>query len=107
MRGKMARLRLGPDRSIRDKAVAITSACAASHVVHVAGPALPKGSQRLPACQTILNAISNLLADGCQVEEFLFTEDIFGVFGKLPIHRRLVPKVIIPIHACHCAEGLS
>jgi hypothetical protein len=25
----------------------------------------------------------------------------------LPIHRRLVPKVIIPIHACHCAEDLS
>jgi hypothetical protein len=30
----------------------------------------------------------------------LFAEDIFGFFGKLPIHRRLVPKVIIPIHAC-------
>jgi hypothetical protein len=25
----------------------------------------------------------------------------------LPIHRRLVPKVIIPIHAWHCAEDLS
>ena len=46
---------------------------------------------RLAACQTILNAIGNLLADGCQVEEFLFAEDIFGFFGKLPIHRYLVP----------------
>jgi hypothetical protein len=62
---------------------------------------------RLPACQTILNAIGNLLADRCQVEEFLFAEDIFGFFGKLPIHRRLSPKVIIPIHACHCAEDFS
>src|SRR5262249_12119940 len=56
----------------------------------------------LPACQTILNAIGNLLADRCQVEEFLFAEDIFGFVGKLPIHHRLFPKVIIPIHACHC-----
>jgi hypothetical protein len=47
----------------------------------------------LPACETILNAIGNLLTDRCQVEEFLFAEDIFGFFGKLPIHRRLVPKV--------------
>ena len=59
-------------------------------------------SRRLPACQTILNAIGNLLADGCQVEEFLFV-DIFRFFGKLPIYRRLVPEIIIPIHACHCA----
>src|SRR5262245_29885450 len=28
------------------------------------------GSRRLPAGQTILNAIGNLLADGCQVEQF-------------------------------------
>src|SRR5262245_1768886 len=47
---------------------------------------------RLAACQTILNAIGNLLAGGCQVEEFLFAEDIFGFFGKLPIHRCLGPK---------------
>ena len=63
--------------------------------------------RRIPACQAILNAIGNLLTDRCQVEEFLFAEDIFGFFGKLPIHHRLVPKEIIPIHACHCAEDLS
>ena len=66
-----------------------------------------RSSRRLPACQTILDAIGDLLADGRQVEEFLFAEDIFGFFGKLPIHHRLVPKEIIPIHACHCAEDLS
>ena len=65
--------------------------------------ALTKRSRGLPACQTILNAIGNLLADGRQVEEFLFAEDICGFFGKLPIRRRLVPKVIIPIHTWHCA----
>ena len=32
--------------------------------------ALTKRSRRLPACQTILDAIGNLLADGRQVEEF-------------------------------------
>jgi hypothetical protein len=73
--------------------------------------ALPSGCQKnllgLPACQTILNAIGNLLADRCQVEQFLFAEDTFGFFGKLPIHHRFVPKEIIPIHACHCAEDLS
>jgi len=57
----------------------------------------------LPACQTILNAVGGLLAYGCQVEKFLFAEDIFGFFGKLPINHRLVPKVVIPIHVCHCA----
>jgi hypothetical protein len=56
----------------------------------------------LPACQAILDAIGNLLADGRQIEEFLFAENSCGFFGKLPIHRRLVPKVIIPIHAWHC-----
>jgi hypothetical protein len=45
----------------------------------------------LPACQTILNGIGNLLADRCQVKEFLFAEHIFGFFGELPIHCRLVP----------------
>src|SRR5262245_55569560 len=61
----------------------------------------------LPTCQAILDAIGNLFADGCQVEEILFAEAIFGLFGKLPIHRRLGSKVIIPIHAWHCAQDLS
>ena len=69
--------------------------------------ALTKRSRRLSACQTILDAIGNLLADSRQVEEFLFAEDICGFFGNLPIHRRLVPKIIIPIHAWHCVQDLS
>ena len=61
----------------------------------------------LPAGQTILYAVGNLFADGCQVEELLFAEAVFGLFGKLPIHRRLGSKVIIPIHARHCLQDLS
>ena len=57
----------------------------------------------LPACHTILNAIGDLLAYGRQVEKLLFAENIFGFVGKSPIHRRLVPKVVIPIHVRHCA----
>jgi hypothetical protein len=42
--------------------------------------------RQLSACQAILNVIGDLLADGCQVEEFLLDKGIFGFFGKLPIH---------------------
>jgi hypothetical protein len=85
---------------------AVPSLCGLLLARAVPCPALwrePVHFKRLPACQTILNVIGNFLADGCQVEQFLFAEDIFGFFGKLPIHRRLVSKVIIPIHACHGA----
>jgi hypothetical protein len=50
----------------------------------------------LPACPTILNVIGDLLADGCQIEEFPLNTDIFSLFGKLPIHSRLLPKIVIP-----------
>jgi hypothetical protein len=36
--------------------------------IRVAGPALTEGFRGLPAGQTILNAIGNLLAYGCQLE---------------------------------------
>jgi hypothetical protein len=89
---------MSPDNALA-RAILLASAMAATLV---GLRSFPNGSRRLPACQTILNAIGNLLADGCQVEEFLFV-DIFRFFGKLPIYRRLVPEIIIPIHACHCA----
>jgi hypothetical protein len=56
----------------------------------------------LPACLTILDVISDLLADGCQIEELLLDKGIFGLFGKLPIHGRLLPKIVIPVHASSC-----
>jgi len=70
--------------------------------IRVAGPG-QKDFGGLPACQTILNAIGDLLAYGRQVKKLLFAENIFGFVGKSPIHRRLVPKVVIPIHVRHCA----
>jgi hypothetical protein len=56
----------------------------------------------LPACPTILDVIGDLLADGRQIEEFLLNEGIFGLFGKLPIHSRLLPKIFIPVHVSSC-----
>ena len=89
---------MSPDNALA-RAILLASAMAATWS---ASALFQNESRTLPACQTILNAIGNLLADGCQVEEFLFA-DIFRFFGKLPIYRRLVPEIIIPIHACHCA----
>jgi hypothetical protein len=47
----------------------------------------------------ILDVIGDLLADGCQIEELLLNKGIFSLFGKLPIHSRLLPKIVIPVHA--------
>jgi hypothetical protein len=52
----------------------------------------------LAAGPTILDVVGDLLADSCEVEEFLLDEGIFGLLGKLPIHGRLLPKIIIPVH---------
>ena len=61
----------------------------------------------LPACPTILDVIGDLLADGCQIEEFLLNEDIFSLFGKFPIHSRLLPKIVIPVHASSPREAMN
>ena len=60
----------------------------------------------LPAWTTILDVIGDLLADVCQVEEFLLDESIFGLLGKLPIHRRLLPKILIPVHDSSANKSL-
>jgi hypothetical protein len=52
---------------------------------------LPSGAvyrASLSACLSILDVIGDLLADGCQIEEFLLNENIFSLFGKLAIHNR-------------------
>jgi hypothetical protein len=56
----------------------------------------------LPACLMILDVIGDLLADGCQIEELLLDKGIFGLFGKLAIHNRLLPKIVVPVHASSC-----
>lgn len=57
----------------------------------------------LPACSTILNVIGDFLADSCQFEKFLLDEDVFGLFGNLPIHGCLLSKIVVPIHECACS----
>ena len=52
----------------------------------------------LPAGPTILDVIGDLLAYGCEVEQFLLDEGIFGLLGKLPIHSRLLSKIVVPVH---------
>jgi hypothetical protein len=59
---------------------------------------LPRDLPASPACATILDVIGDLLADGCQVEKLLLDEGILGLFGKLQIHGRLLPKIVIPVH---------
>ena len=51
-----------------------------------------------PAWPTILDVIGDLLAYGCEVEQFLLDEGVFGLLGKLPIHGRLLPKIVVPVH---------
>ena len=85
---------MSPDNALA-RAILLASAMAATLV---GLRSFPNGSRRLPACQTILNAIGNLLADGCQVEKLLLDEGILGLFGKLQIHGRLLPKIVIPVH---------
>src|ERR1700730_11687783 len=58
----------------------------------------PRDLPASPACATILDVIGDLLADGCQVEKLLLDEGILGLFGKLQIHGRLLPKIVIPVH---------
>jgi hypothetical protein len=55
-------------------------------------------SRGLPARVTILDVIGDLLAYRCQVEEFLFDEGVFGLFGQLPIRGRLLSRIVIPVH---------
>ena len=54
----------------------------------------------LPAGETILDVVGDLFADVCQFEEFLLDYGIFGLLGKLSIHGRLLPQIVIPLHTC-------
>jgi len=48
------------------------------------------GSAALPTCQMILDIIGYLLADRRQVKLLVFDDRIVGLFGKFPIHHRLI-----------------
>jgi hypothetical protein len=50
-------------------------------------------SNRLPTGQMILD-IGDLLADRRQLKHLVFDNRIVGLFGKFPIHHRLVPQIV-------------
>jgi hypothetical protein len=53
----------------------------------------------LPARQMIFDVIGDLLADRRQLKQFVLDDRIVGPLGKVPIHGRLVPEIVRPIHA--------
>jgi hypothetical protein len=53
----------------------------------------------LPARQMVLDIIGDLLADRRQLKQLVLDDRIVGLLGKLPIHGRLVPEIVRPIHA--------
>jgi hypothetical protein len=66
--------------------------------------ALRAGRQQKPhpnlsTRSAILDVICHILTNSGQLEMLLLDKRIFGLFGKLPILGRLVPQIIIPIHA--------
>jgi len=56
----------------------------------------------------IFDVISDLLADGRQFKHLVLDDRIVGLLGKSPIHGRLVPEIIRPIHGPEntlCSDG--
>ena len=58
----------------------------------------------LPARQMVLDIIGDLLADRRQLKHLVLDDRIVGLLGKLPIHGRLVPEIVRPIHAAQSHE---
>jgi hypothetical protein len=55
----------------------------------------------------ILDVVGDLFADVCQLKEFLLDDGIFGLFGKLSIHGRLLPQIVVPLHTYLPRKDLS
>jgi hypothetical protein len=47
----------------------------------------------------VLDIIGDLLADRRQLKQLVLDDRIVGLLSKLPIHGRLVPEIVGPIHA--------
>jgi len=60
--------------------------------------------RRLPACHTIFDVTGNLFTHGRQLKQLILDDRIVGLLGKLPIHGRLVPEIVRPIHAARTAD---
>jgi len=49
----------------------------------------------LPACQMIFDIVG---ADGRQLKQLVLDDRIVGLLGTLPVHGRLIPEIVRPIH---------
>ena len=47
----------------------------------------------------IFDVIGDIFADRRQLKQLVLDDRIVGLLGKLPIHGRLVPQIVRPIHA--------
>ena len=47
----------------------------------------------------IFDIVGDLLADGCQLKQLVLDDRIVGLLGTLPVHGRLIPEIVRPIHA--------
>ena len=51
------------------------------------------------ACEMIFDIVSDLSTLRRQLKQLVLDDRIVGLLGKLPIHGRLVPEIVSPIHA--------
>jgi len=47
----------------------------------------------------IFDVIGDILAERRQLKQLVLDDRVVGLLGKLPIHGRLVPEIVWPIHA--------
>ena len=55
----------------------------------------------------IFDVVSDLLADGRQFKHLVLDDRIVGLLGKSPIHGRLVPEIVRPIHGPENTDELG
>src|SRR6516165_9221457 len=60
-----------------------------------------------PTCQMTLDIVGDFLTDRRQLKQFVFDDGIVCLFGLLPVHVRLVPQIVRPIHGARSVEKLS
>jgi len=65
---------------------------------HPAAPAQGIRRGRSPARQMIFDIVGDLLADGRQLKQLVLDDRIVGLLGTLPVHGRLIPEIVRPIH---------
>ena len=52
----------------------------------------------LPACEMVLDIISDLFTHGRQLKHLVFDDRIVSLLGKLPILGCFIPEIVRPVH---------